>query len=442
MKRTVCLLLVSLLCVLCLAAAAEEAGEQREEFTVGDYTYALLDDGTAEIIGYNGSAETLDIPAELDGKRVTRIGDVAFSWCNGLMTSVTIPDSVTEIGRNPFINCDVLTGFRVSPDHPALAVIDGVLFSKADRRLVCYPAGLGSDAYTIPQGIEIISDSAFWGCGGLTSIAIPDSVTEIGDSAFGGCRGLTSIAIPGSVTEIGDSAFESCSGLTSVAIPDSVTRIGEYAFSGCGSLTSVAIPGSVTEIGKYAFFRCIGLTSVAIPDSVTEIGSNPFIWCDTLTGFRVSPDHPALVVIDGVLFSKADRRLVCYPFGLDSDAYTIPQRIEIIGDSAFYVCSGLTSIAIPDGVTEIGDYAFYNCSGLTSIAIPGSVTRIGDSAFSYCGGLTSVAIPGSVTEIGEDAFSKCDQLTLTVGRDSFAKEYCVANGLNYTDPGANDWLTN
>ncbi|MBR2571359.1 MAG: leucine-rich repeat domain-containing protein, partial [Clostridia bacterium] len=352
---------------------------KRTEFTGGKYTYVLLDGGTAEIIKYNGNAETLEIPAELDGKRVTRIGNDAFAWCGSLtsvaipdsvtrigdsafalcssLTSVTIPDSVTDIGANPFTSCEALTGFRVSPDHPALAVIDGVLFSKADRRLVSCPKGLDSDAYTIPQGTEII-----------------------GVSAFEFCSSLASVAIPGSVTRIGDSAFLGCDGLTSIAIPDSVTEIGKYAFSFCGSLASLAIPGSVTRIGDFAFDACSGLTSIAIPDSVKEIGANPFCWCDALAGLRVSPDHPALAVIGGVLFSKADRRLVSYPAGSASNAYTVPQGIEIIGDFAF----------------------------------------------SYCGGLTSIAIPGSVTEIGEDAFSNCDWLTLTVGRDSFAKEYCVA----------------
>ena len=82
-----------------------------------------------------------------------------------------------------------------------------------------------------------------------------------------------------------------------------------------------------------------------------------------------------------------------------------------IGNSAFYNCSGLTSVTIPNSVTSIGEYAFYSCSGLTSITIPNSVTNIGKNVFSDCSGLTSVTIPNSVTSIGDNAFSLCFSLT-------------------------------
>lgn len=67
----------------------------------GDYEYILLEDGSAEIAGYSGSAEDLEVPAELDGHPVTSIGDGAFYYCDSL-TSVTIPDGVTSIGEGAF----------------------------------------------------------------------------------------------------------------------------------------------------------------------------------------------------------------------------------------------------------------------------------------------------------------------------------------------------
>ena len=68
-------------------------------------------------------------------------------------------------------------------------------------------------------------------------------------------------------------------------------------------------------------------------------------------------------------------------------------------------------------VTEIGDSAFYGCSGLTSVSIPNSVTKIGSSAFTFCWSLTSMSIPNSVTEIGNYVFSNCRDLEKLVIED-------------------------
>ncbi len=98
----------------------------------------------------------------------------------------------------------------------------------------------------------------------------------------------------------------------------------------------------------------------------------------------------------------------------------IPKTIEIngityfvcgIGESAFYDCTGLTSITIPGSVTSIGDYAFSGCTGLTSVTIPASVTSIGDGVFSECISLTSINIPEGVASIGDGVFSGCISLT-------------------------------
>ena len=262
-------------------------------------------------------------------RKVTSIGKDAFADCYHL-TSVTIPNSVTEIGNNAFYGSD-LTSVTI-PN--SVTSIGGGAFYWCPRLT----------SVTIPNSVTVIDDYVFYCCYCLTSVTIPNSVTSIGDYAFSSCKGLTSITIPNSVTSIGGGAFQDCSGLTSVTIPNSVTKIGNNAFSGCSGLKSVTIPNSVTVIDDYVFAGCSGLTSVTIPNSVTSIGFDAFSGCS----------------------------------GLKS--VTIPNSVTKIGNNAFY-CSGLNSVTIPNSVTSIGYEAFGGCSGLTSVTIGNSVTSIGGHAF-------------------------------------------------------------
>jgi len=456
------LMVVVMMCACWTGVLAEDV--ERETFTSGDYEYALLDDGTVEITGYNGKAEKLTIPNMLNGKKVTSIDNRAFYLCNSLI-SIIIPDSVEKISVNPFAYCRTLKSIFVSSEHPYFFAIDGVLFRKADSCLISYPKGREYTTYNIPQGITAIESSAFYDCKFLTRVTIPDSVTSIGDCAFSLCDSLTSITIPDSVEQIGTNPFTVCSALKSISvspehpyfatidgvlfrkadkalisypagissstytIPQGITAIGDSAFYYCDSLTSVSIPDSVTSIGDNAFYFCESLTSVTIPDSVTAIGDSAFSYCDSLTSVSI-PDS-VTAIGDEAFYSCSSLTSV-----------NIPDSVTSIGDRAFSYCDSLTSVSIPDSVTAIGNRAFYSCDSLTSVSIPDSVTAIGDSAFSSCESLTSVTIPDSVTSIGDYAFGDCSNLTLTVPRNSYAAEYAKTNNIPYTYPDANDWLNN
>ena len=115
---------------------------------------------------------------------------------------------------------------------------------------------------TIPNSVTSIGLAAFIECSGLTSLTIPNSVTSIEGSTFLGCSSLTSVDIPNSVTNIGGYAFASCSSLTSVTIPNSVTIIGGGAFENCSALTSVTIGSGIESIGGWAFTSCQELIDV------------------------------------------------------------------------------------------------------------------------------------------------------------------------------------
>ena len=254
---------------------------------------------------------------------VTYIGRDSFYGCHSL-TSITIPDSVKEIVGSPFASCDSLKEIKVDINNEYYISPDGVLFDKGMTTLIQYPAGNARTSYDIPEGVMEIGSQSFTDCYNLTNVTIPSSVTEIDTSPFESCTGLKKIevdadneyltsingvlfdkemttliqypagntrknyTIPDGITVIGDSAFSECYNLKSVTIPDSVTEIQWDAFSCCTNLTSMIIPNSVTWIDDYTFESCISLTSVAISRSVTEIGCGAFCDCDSLTDIYYS----------------------------------------------------------------------------------------------------------------------------------------------------------
>ena len=134
----------------------------------------------------------------------------------------------------------------------------------------------------IPNSVSNIGRWAFDSCSSLRSITIPSSVISIGDSAFGACSNLESVIIPDGVKHIGDFAFTRCSKLVSITIPNSVTSFGQFTFSDCSSLTSIRISGGMTRIGMGVFGGCSSLTSIIIPKSVSDIGGSAFMNCSNL----------------------------------------------------------------------------------------------------------------------------------------------------------------
>ena len=170
------------------------------------------------------------------GNRVTSIGSYAFSGCTSL-TSITFSDSVTSIDDSIFRGCTSLASINVNNNNPNYKSIDGNLYNKNATILIQYAVGKKSTSFTIPNSVTNIGKEAFYDCTSLKSVTIPDSVTDIGWSTFADCTSLTSIVIPDSVTSIDWQAFYGCKSLKSVVIPNSVTSIGWDVFYGCKSLT-------------------------------------------------------------------------------------------------------------------------------------------------------------------------------------------------------------
>lgn len=163
---------------------------------------------------------------------------LAFYYCKSL-TSITIPYSVTNIGKRAFVCCDNLSDIMVDPDNPYYCSVNGILFNKEQTRICCYPMKKDILHYEIPQTVTTIEDRAFAFNDFLISVLIPNSVTTIEECAFTTCNSLTSVIIPNSVSTIGRWAFSSCDGLKSLYLPESIKQIEEYAFYSCYNLESI-----------------------------------------------------------------------------------------------------------------------------------------------------------------------------------------------------------
>lgn len=230
------IILCSTMIILPLLANAEDFATNGIYYNIissEDKTVAITFKGTNQSTYNDEYQGTVEIPTTIKYYNTTynviAIGEGAFSGCKGL-TSITIPESVTEIRSNAFRNCSALSTVTFAPN----------------------------------SRLEIIEESAFGDCGNLASISIPESVTYIGVAAFCNCKQLKFISFSenSQLSTIDRCAFQSCWSLTSVEIPKGVTNIGYSNFCDCSSLSNVTIHKNVKQIDEMAFAYCYYLKDV------------------------------------------------------------------------------------------------------------------------------------------------------------------------------------
>ena len=241
---------------------ADDTEAVSDGITSDGITYTVYERHT-EITGHTDdfTAETLEIPAELGGKPVTRIASVA-----------------------------------EKEDASFALEEDGAFYS-------CFRL----ESVVIPEGVTSIGDYAFYCCRNLEAVTVPDSVTEIGTRAFAMCSKLTKFSVPVSVGSVGKDAFSLTPWYDSILYQrDLVIFNGVVYDAGRRCKGDVVIPDYVTEIADHAFFGCNGMDSVVIPAGVERIGACAFQNCHELYDVTILSSDCQIVMEETTFTNKLD----------------------------------------------------------------------------------------------------------------------------------------
>lgn len=399
---------------------------------------------------------------------------------NQLVTSVEIPQTLTQIGANNggcFAEYRYLTSVQFHSDITSIA---GGTFNNCTNLVI--PGlnlpnltSLGSYAFrgtkiqTISDlgNITNIGENCFEDCTQLASVAIPDTVTSIGISAFKQCKSVARIDItdlnkyfkidfknyvssPAYTSQNGaylylngtkvegtvtlptgmlstTAKLAGLKGITEVIIPSDVYTIGANFAYNNKDLASVSISSSVTSIGENAFRGCSSLTNIVLPQICTTIGNNAFRDDNSLTTINLNN----ITNIGNAVFQNCTNLIHFQGAGSVAGELNLP-NVMSIGHETFNNCNGLTSVTIGNSAISIDYSAFFSCKRLTHVTIGNSVTSIGGFVFYNCSSLTSVII-NAVTPPKLDnsnAFNNTNNCPIYVPLESVSAYQAAANWSN------------
>ena len=341
---------------------------------------------------------------------VETLGTHVFNKCTGFNGTITLPSTLKEIGRNSFYNCNKLTGNLVIPEGIEIinpntfrgcSSLNGTLTLPSTLKEISNFAFYGcknlKGDINIPDNVISIGDQAFYNCTGFDGyIRLSNKLESIGGWTFGNCSKLVGdLIIPDSVTNILDSTFRNCSSLNGkLVISNNITKLEEGVFSDCSNLVGeLVIPAGVKTIGKAAFQQCEKLNGkLVLPEGLEYIGDFAFNKCTSfenttikipaslkkmgedydLNGnnvgigshffynfganvrkfetFEVENGNENFVAIDGVLYTKDLKRLVCYPRNKKDTTYEIQEGVELLDQMSIASNMTLQTLVIPDSL--------------------------------------------------------------------------------------------
>ena len=312
----------------------------------------------------------------------------------------------------------------------------------------------GLDSISFGNGIKVIGNYAFAGCGSLRDVAIPDlcSLGQIGDHAFYSCTNLTKFTLPINVSYVGDYAFAECRFLSDFVMCNygdandrsNLTELGWNVFENCETLSSLTFPANYNEAVDISLVKgCKNLRYItARSKKMTFTEKDGDVYCfdcfkEMLSGDPVNGTFYFEGRDDSTLHSFT--RENCFAFSyidynsettqyekLDKYELTVqdPNVTGEEGRSTYVVNSnnelisstigtGVEQLDIPDPIGpyhiyRIGANRFANNCNLKLVSLPASVVYVGDNAFKGCHNLATVIFNNSSVEIGTDAFKTQD----------------------------------
>lgn len=299
-------------------------------------------------------------------------------------------------------------------DVALLAMIDGYpVTSIAENAFVTSLI----TSLSMPWTITEIGEGAFKSCSYLEHVTLSPSITEIPNYCFT-VTPLKECVVPEGVTTIGLSAFEGCSSLTSLILPSTLTTVNACCFSvGHKSCVITCYATTPPTADPQTFSGYSG--KVAVPAASVDAYKAAPGWSNVAEQIEAIPTPTWPVTIDGVTYDSTTDSGTAYVTGVTSNTtgnVTVQKMVQglqvtSISRSAFRLNSSITTVAVPATVTEIGDYAFSSCSDLTAVSLPSGLTKIADDLFSHCTKLAKCDIPEGVTTIGSRAFNNCRALS-------------------------------
>ena len=374
---------------------------------------------------------------------VTYIGE---HFINGTgIEIITIPKGIENVGADYNTTCGPLTGAEKLKEvifEDGIKKIPAYICKTIDSYGFNYGKINNIKSIHIPDSVEEIGESAFYGCNKIGDVTLPKSLKAIEAYAFAECDDIYKVDFkynPETEIKIGTGAFNSCNKLSNVNMTENIKSIGGYVFADCPQIKNITLPESVTYIGAY-FISGTGIETITIPKGVENVGVETHgdygKAYGPLTGAK---ELREVIFEDGIKKIPSYMCSTIYDYEWSKDTINniksihIPDSVEEIGESAFYGCNKIENITLPKSLKEIGRYAFAECDSIFSIEFKNSVeeVKIGRRAFYSCDKLENVKLSININNIGEETFLGDDSLTIYGYEGTYAQQYANENNIPF-----------